>query len=57
MFEIAFFATKALIAIGIFEAAVLPAAHYTNEKVIQPTVAYTSEKVSEGVTYVKEKVK
>lgn len=56
MFEIAFFTAKALIAVGIFEAAVVPAAHYTNEKVIQPTVAYTSEKVSEGVVYVKEKL-
>lgn len=57
MFEIAYFAVSALIAVGIFEEAVVPAAHYTNEKVIQPTVAYTSEKVSEGVVYVKEKVK
>ena len=56
MFEIAYFAVSALIAVGIFEEAVVPAAVYTNETYVQPAVSYTKEVVTEGVDYVKEKI-
>lgn len=52
----AFFVVKAVIAVGIFETAVLPAATYTNDNYVKPAVSYTTEKVSDGVDYVKEKI-
>lgn len=56
MFELAYFAVSALIAVGIFEEAVVPAATYTNETYVQPAVSYTKEVVTEGVDFVKEKI-
>ena len=56
MFELAYFAVSALIAVGIFEEAVVPAATYTNETYVQPAVEYTKEVVTEGVDFVKEKI-
>lgn len=56
MFELAYFAVSALIAAGVFEEAVVPAATYTNETYVQPAVEYTKGVVTEGVDYVKEKI-
>ena len=56
MFEIVYFAVSALIAIGVYEEAVVPAATYTNEAYVQPAVSYTKEVVTEGVDFVKEKI-
>ena len=56
MFEIAYFLVSAIIAVGVFEEAVVPAATYTNDTYVQPAVDYTKEKVTEGVDYVKEKI-
>ena len=56
MFEIAYFFVTAIIAVGVFEEAVVPAATYTNDTYVQPAVDYTKEKVTEGVDYVKEKI-
>lgn len=56
MFELAYLAVSAIIAVGIFEEAVVPAATYTNETYVQPAVEYTKEVVTEGVDFVKEKI-
>ena len=56
MFEIAYFLVSAIIAVGVFEEAVVPAATYTNDTYVQPAVGYTKELVTEGVDYVKEKI-
>jgi hypothetical protein len=47
MFEMAYFFVSAIIAVGVFEDAVVPAATYTNEHYVKP---------AEGVDYVKEKI-
>jgi len=56
MFEMAYFLVSVIIAVGVFEEAVVPAATYTNDTYVQPAVDYTKEKVTEGVDYVKEKI-
>jgi hypothetical protein len=56
MFEMAYFVVSAIIAVGVFEEAVVPAATYTNEHYVKPAVDYTKEAVTEGVDYVKEKI-
>ena len=56
MFEMAYFAVSALIAVGVFEEVVVPTATYTNEHYVKPAVDYTKEVVTEGVDYVKEKI-
>ena len=57
MFEAAYMVVSFFIGVGIFEEIVVPTADKVNIDYVQPSVDYTKQKVTEGVDYVKEKIK